>query len=46
MKLVIAEKPSVAKAIAPFVGATIKKNGFIKGKGYTAQQTLDYVQSL
>lgn len=34
MKLVIAEKPSVAKAIAPVVGASIKKNGFIEGNGY------------
>lgn len=34
MKLVIAEKPSVAKAIAPVIGTTAKKNGYIEGNGY------------
>ena len=34
MKLVIAEKPSVAKAIAPVVGAKSRKDGFFEGNGY------------
>ncbi len=33
-KLVIAEKPSVARAIAPVLGATNKQNGCMKGNGY------------
>ncbi|MDE5771332.1 MAG: DNA topoisomerase 3 [Ruminococcus sp.] len=34
MKLVIAEKPSVAKAICPVLGTTTKKNGYMEGNGY------------
>lgn len=34
MKLVIAEKPSVAKAICPVLGAITKKNGYMEGNGY------------
>lgn len=34
MKLVIAEKPSVAKSIAGVLGATQKKDGYIEGSGY------------
>ncbi|MDE6678544.1 MAG: DNA topoisomerase 3, partial [Ruminococcus sp.] len=34
MKLVIAEKPSVAKAICPVLGAKTKKNGYVEGNGY------------
>lgn len=34
MKLVIAEKPSVARAIAPVLGANTKKNGYTEGNGY------------
>ena len=33
-KLVIAEKPSVAQAIAKVIGATDKRNGFLEGGGY------------
>ncbi len=33
MKLVIAEKPSVAQAIANVLGATNKKEGYIEGNG-------------
>ena len=32
--LVIAEKPSVAATIAAVLGATEKKDGYIKGNGY------------
>lgn len=34
MKLVIAEKPSVARAIYPVLGATNKKKGYVEGNGY------------
>lgn len=34
MKLVIAEKPSVAQSIAKVIGATERKDGFIEGNGY------------
>lgn len=34
MKLIIAEKPSVARGIAPVVGANSKKNGYTEGNGY------------
>ncbi len=34
MRLVITEKPSVAKAIAKVIGATEKKDGYLEGNGY------------
>lgn len=34
MKLIIAEKPSVAQEIAKIVGATEKKNSYLQGNGY------------
>ena len=34
MKLVIAEKPSVAISIAKVIGANIKKDGYYEGNGY------------
>ncbi|MCM1144323.1 MAG: DNA topoisomerase 3 [Clostridium sp.] len=34
MKLVIAEKPSVAKNIAAVIGAKTQKNGYLEGNGY------------
>ena len=34
MKLVISEKPSVAKSIAEAIGANQKKNGYFEGSGY------------
>ncbi len=35
MKVVIAEKPSVAREIARVFGATTKRDGYIEGKGWT-----------
>jgi DNA topoisomerase-3 len=35
MKIVIAEKPSVARELAKVFGATAKKDGYIEGKGYS-----------
>ena len=34
MKLVIAEKPSVAQSLAQVIGATNKKDGYLEGKHY------------
>lgn len=34
MKVVIAEKPSVAREIASLLGANLKKDGYIEGNGY------------
>lgn len=34
MKLVIAEKPSVAVTIAKAIGARTRKNGYYEGGGY------------
>lgn len=34
MKLVVAEKPSVAKSIAGVLGANDKRNGYLEGNGY------------
>ncbi|TDO24036.1 DNA topoisomerase III [Pedobacter duraquae] len=35
MKIVIAEKPSVGRELAKVFGATVKKDGYIEGKGYS-----------
>lgn len=35
MKVVIAEKPSVARDLAKVFGATVKRDGYIEGKGYS-----------
>lgn len=35
MKIVIAEKPSVGRELAKVFGATLKKDGYIEGKGYS-----------
>ena len=34
MKLVIAEKPSVAMSLAAVLGANEKKDGYLEGGGY------------
>ena len=34
LKLIVCEKPSVSLAIAPVVGATEKKNGYVEGNNY------------
>ena len=40
MKLVIAEKPSVAKSYAEVLGASEKKNGYFQGNGYIVSWAL------
>ena len=40
MKLIIAEKPSVAQGIAKVVGANKKENGYMTGNGYVVSWCL------
>ena len=46
MILIIAEKPSVAKAIAPVVRATNKKKGCIEGENYIVSWCLGHLVGL
>jgi len=46
MKLVIAEKPSVAAAIAAVLGAREKKNGYFDGAGYLVSWCIGHLISL
>ena len=34
MKIVIAEKPSVAQSLAAVIGATSRKDGYLEGNGW------------
>ncbi|MDD2965506.1 MAG: DNA topoisomerase 3 [Bacteroidales bacterium] len=46
MKLVIAEKPSVAQTIAAVLGATQKKDGYIEGGGYVVSWCVGHLVGL
>lgn len=46
MFLVIAEKPSVAQAIAKVLGATAKKDGYIEGGGYLVSWCIGHLVNL
>ena len=46
MKVIIAEKPSVAREIARIVGATEKQNGYIQGSGYAVTWALGHLVGL
>ncbi|MEG2987490.1 MAG: DNA topoisomerase, partial [Lachnospiraceae bacterium] len=46
MKLVIAEKPSVAKSIAEVLGAAEKKDGYIEGSGYLVSWCIGHLIEL
>ncbi len=46
MKLIIAEKPSVAKEIASLVGASEKNQGFLTGNGYYATWAFGHLVTL
>ena len=45
MKLVIAEKPSVARTIAAVIGATKKQNGYMEGSGYLVSWCIGHLVS-
>ena len=46
MKLIIAEKPSVAQGIAKVVGANKKENGYMTGNGYVVSWCLGHLIQL
>lgn len=46
MKVIIAEKPSVARDIAAIVGATSKKDGYIEGNGWTVTWAFGHLVGL
>lgn len=46
MKVIIAEKPSVARSIAAIVGATDKKEGYIEGNGYAVTWAFGHLVTL
>ena len=43
MKLIIAEKPSVAQTIAAVLGAKEKKDGFLTGNGYVVSWCMGHL---
>ena len=46
MKLVIAEKPSVAQSISAVIGATARKDGYMEGKGYLVSWCVGHLVEL
>ena len=46
MKLILAEKPSVAKTIATFLGAKTKHDGYFEGNGYIVTYAVGHLVSL
>lgn len=46
MKLVIAEKPSVAQSIAKVIGATEKGDGYVRGNGYIVSWCVGHLVEL
>ena len=45
MKLVIAEKPSVARSIAAVIGATDRQEGYLQGNGYIVSWCIGHLVS-
>ena len=46
MKLVIAEKPSVAKSLAAVLGAATRKDGYLEGNGWLVSWCLGHLAGL
>ena len=46
MKLVIAEKPSVAMSLAAVLGATERKDGYLEGSGYLVSWCVGHLVEL
>ena len=46
MKLVLAEKPSVAQSIAKVLGATKREDGYIEGNGYIVSWCVGHLVEL
>src|SRR5262249_10745468 len=46
MKVVLAEKPSVARELAAFLGASARREGYFEGKGYQVTWALGHLATL
>ena len=46
MKVVIAEKPSVARELANFLGATSKQDGYLEGNGFQVTWAIGHLVRL
>jgi DNA topoisomerase-3 len=46
MKVVVAEKPSVARELAAFLGATARHDGYLEGHGYRVTWALGHLVTL
>ncbi len=46
MKVVLAEKPSVARELAAFLGATTRREGYLEGRGYQVTWALGHLATL
>ena len=46
MKVLIAEKPSVAQSIAAIVGANSRKDGYLEGNGYAVTWAFGHLVGL
>ena len=46
MKLVIAEKPSVAQSLARVIGATKRRDGYLEGNGYLVSWCVGHLVEL
>ena len=46
MRVVLAEKPSVARELAAFLGASSKREGYFEGKGYQVTWALGHLATL
>ena len=46
MRVVLAEKPSVARELAAFLGATTRRDGYFEGQGYQVTWALGHLATL
>src|SRR6187401_3516135 len=46
MRVVLAEKPSVARELASFLGATTRREGYFEGRGYQVTWALGHLATL
>src|SRR3954468_716904 len=46
MKVVLAEKPSVARELAAFLGASARRQGYFEGRGYQVTWALGHLAVL
>ena len=46
MRLVIAEKPSVAQSLSAVIGANARKNGYLEGNGWRVSWCVGHLAGL